>query len=83
VDERAGLRALAGELAARGLPLTGMRLTRLQATMTLCNGTAVWYCTGWLLWQTGQTSRRGRPLFTLHRADDAAGAARRLAATPG
>jgi hypothetical protein len=82
VDERADWRVLSGELAARGVPLAGMRLTRLQATMVLSNGMAVWYCTGWLLWQTGRSSRRGRPLFTLHRSDDPAGAARRLAATP-
>ncbi len=71
--------ALLGELAARGLPVTGMCLTRLQGTLTLPGGLAVSYCCGWLAWPSGRPSGRGRPLHTLHNAHDPAGAARRLA----
>ena len=71
--------ALLGELAACGLPVTGMNLTRLQGTLTLPGGLAVSYCCGWLAWPAGRPSGRGRPLHTLHNAHDPAGAARRLA----
>ena len=73
------LLALLGELAACGLPVTGMNLTRLQGTLTLPGGLTVSYCCGWLAWPAGRPSGRGRPLHTLHNAHDPAGAARRLA----
>lgn len=74
--------ALLQELTARGLPPTGMSLTRLQGTLTLPGGLAVRYACGWLGWPSGRTSQRGRPLHALHDAHDAAGAARRLAHMP-
>jgi hypothetical protein len=70
--------ALLTELAARGLPVTGMTITRLQGTLSLADGQVVRYCCGWLLWSAGRSSYCGRPLHTLHNAHDAAGAARRL-----
>ena len=73
------LKTLVAEMAIRGLPLTSMPLTRLQAVLILPNGLAVQCCCGWLLWPTGRVSSRGRPLHTLHSIEDAAGAARRLA----
>jgi hypothetical protein len=75
--------ALLGELEARGLPVTGMTLTRLQGTLTLPGGVAVSYCCGWLAWPAGRPGGRGRPLHTLHNAHDPAGAARRLMRLPG
>jgi hypothetical protein len=70
---------LLGELGARGLPVRGMTLTRLQGALTLPGGLAVSYCCGWLVWPAGRPSGRGRPLHTLHNAHDPVGAARRLA----
>lgn len=69
------------ELAARGVSLSVMNLTRLQGTLTLRGGVAVRYSCGWLAWPTGRISQRGQPLHTLHDVHDAAGAARRLAST--
>ena len=74
--------ALLQELTARGLPPTGMSLSRLQGTLTLPGGLAVRYACGWLGWPSGRTSQRGRPLHALHNAHDVAGAARRLARMP-
>jgi hypothetical protein len=75
-------RALEGlrvELAAWGLATAGMTITRLQGTLTLAGGPAVEYRCGWLFWPAGRLSRGGRPLYAAHRAQDPAGAARRLA----
>ncbi len=71
--------ALHAELAARGLPAADMTITRLNGILTIAGGQAVRYCCGWLLWPAGRLSRQGRPLHTLHSAQDPAGAARRLA----
>jgi hypothetical protein len=71
--------ALLAELAACGLPVAGMTITRLQGTLTLPGGPVVRYCCGWLVWPTDRSSHRGRPLCTLHSAHEPAGAARRLA----
>jgi hypothetical protein len=73
------LAALLAELAACGVPVTGMIITRLQGTLTLPGGPVVCYCCGWLVWPTDRSSHRGRPLNALHSAHDPAGAARRLA----
>lgn len=73
------LRALFDEFAACGLPLRGMTVTRLQSSLVLADGRTVWCCSRWLVWLTGRSSCQGRPLYTLHSARDAAGAARRLA----
>jgi hypothetical protein len=71
--------ALLAELAACGLPVAGMTITRLQGTLTLPGGPVVRYCCGWLVWPAGRPGHRGRPLRTLHSAHDPAGAARGLA----
>src|ERR1039457_1335088 len=71
--------ALFAELAACGLPVAGMTITRLQGTPTLPSGPVVRYCCGWLVWPSGRPGHRGRPLRTLHSAHDPAGAARGLA----
>jgi hypothetical protein len=76
---RPALRALLDEFAACGLPLRGVTVTRLRVSLVLTDGRIVWCCSRWLLWLTGRPSCRGRPLYTLHSVDDAAGAARRLA----
>jgi len=73
------LAALRAELDDRGMATQGMTITRLQGTMTLAGGPAVGYRCGWLFWPAGRLSRGGRPLYAAHRAQDPAGAARRLA----
>jgi hypothetical protein len=73
------LAALLAELDARGMATAGMTITRLQGTMTLAGGPVVGYRCGWLFWPAGRLSRDGRPLYAAHRAQDPAGAARRLA----
>lgn len=73
------LGALRGELAARGVVIAGMTITRLHGMLTLDDGLGVGYCHGWLFWPAGRVSRGGRPLYAVHRAGDPAGAARRLA----
>jgi hypothetical protein len=75
------LAALLAELDARGMATAtvGMTITRLQGTLTLAGGPAVAYRYGWLFWPAGRLSRGGRPLYAAHRAQDPAGAARRLA----
>jgi hypothetical protein len=73
------LAALLAELDARGMATAGMTITRLQGTLTLAGGPAVAYRCGWLFWPAGRLSRRGRPLYSAHHAQDPAGAARRLA----
>ncbi len=73
------LAALLAELQARRLATAGLTITRLQGTLTLAGGPAVAYRCGWLFWPAGRLSRGGRPLYTAHRAQDPAGAARRLA----
>ena len=73
------LAALLAELDARGMATAGMTITRLQGTLTLAGGPAVGYRCGWLFWPAGRLSRSGRPLYSAHRAQDPAGAARRLA----
>lgn len=73
------LAALLAELDARGMATSGMTITRLQATLTLADGPDVGYRCGWLFWPAGRLSRGGRPLYAAHRAQDPAGAARRLA----
>jgi hypothetical protein len=75
------LKQLVNRLAAGGLPLTGMMLTRWQAMLILRDGRVMWCCCGWLLWRTGKVSSRGRPLHTLHSVHDPAGAVRRLTQT--
>jgi hypothetical protein len=72
------LAALRAELAACGIPVSGMTITRLHGTAFLPAGLVVRYCCGWLLWPTGRQSLRGRSLHCLHSARDPAGAARRL-----
>ena len=73
------LAALLAELDARGMATAGMTVTRLQGTLILAGGPAVGYRCGWLFWPAGRLSRGGRPLYAAHRAQDPAGAARRLA----
>ena len=70
--------ALFNELTSYGVPVAGMTLTRLQGVLMLEDGRVVAYRCGWLIWPAGRSSRRGRPLQTLHSARGAAGAARRL-----
>ncbi len=77
------LRALLGELDARRVAVDGMTITRLHGTLTLGNGLAVRYSSGWLIWAVGRPSCQQRPLHTLHSAHDPAGAARRLARLAG
>jgi hypothetical protein len=75
------LRLLITTLAASGMPVTGLMLTRRQAVLLLPDGRVVRCWGGWLLWQTGKVSGQGRPLHTLHCLHDVAGAVRRLAQT--
>src|SRR6266568_1244818 len=82
-DARTGIRALLGELDARRVAVDGMTITRLHGTLTLGNGLAVRYSSGWLIWAVGRPSCQQRPLHTLHSAHDPAGAARRLARLAG
>ena len=72
------LAALRAELAACGIPVSGMTITRLQGRAVLPAGLVVGYSCGWLLWPAGRQSLRGRSLHCLHSARDPAGAARRL-----
>jgi len=76
------LARLRAELAARGVDMAGMTVTRWQGVLVLAGGPGVRYCRGWLFWPAGRLSRRGRPLCAVHSAGDPAGAARRLAACP-
>lgn len=80
---RQTLRVLHDELAACGLPLTGMLLTRLQAVLMLPGGLVVRCWGSWLIWPAGRPSVCGRPLHTIHPTADPAGAARRLAQASG
>jgi hypothetical protein len=75
------LAALRAELASCGLPANGMTITRLQGILTPASGPSVGYRCGWLMWPAGRLSRRGRPVYSVHRAGDPAGAARRLTRT--
>ncbi|HUY47285.1 MAG TPA: hypothetical protein VMV92_16400 [Streptosporangiaceae bacterium] len=72
------LAALRTELAARRMTVSGLAVTRLQGTMTLASGPAVRYRSGWLIWPAGPADGPGSPPLAIHRADDPAGAARRL-----
>jgi len=74
------LAALRDGLAASGVTVTGMTLTRLRGTLNLTGGFSVECRSGWLWWQSGRLSGNGRPLHAIHPATDPAGAARRLAA---
>jgi hypothetical protein len=72
------LKVLITRLAAGGLPLAGMMLTRWQAVLLLPDGRVVRCCCGWLVWQIDKVSSQSRPLHTVHSLQDAAGAVRRL-----
>lgn len=74
------LAALRAELAALGVTTSGLAVTRLQGTLTLAGGPAIRYRRGWLIWPAGPADGLGRPAIATHRAEDPAGAARRLAA---
>lgn len=74
------LAALRTELAASGVTVTGMTLTRLNGTLTLPGDFSVTYLSGWLWWQPGRLSSRGRPLHAIHPAGDPVGATRRIVA---
>jgi hypothetical protein len=72
------LAELRAALAARGVSIDGMTISRLHGVLTPASGPPVRYACGWLAWSAGRLSHRGRPLYAVHSADDPAGAARRL-----
>ena len=72
------LRALRGELGARGVRADAMVLARRHGQLSTACGPAVGYAAGWFWWRAGRVGRGGRPVYAIHDAGDPTGAVRRL-----